>query len=93
MSKSLIYLYSVDDLEAIIQHNRRTTPSCCGSSRTYCPARKWAIYGLATTQGAVGAIREYRDSAEMLRAEMTEKAITLIQNRRMQKVIHSSRIN
>ena len=30
-------------------------------------------------QGAVGAIREYRDSAEMLRAEMTEKAITLIQ--------------
>ena len=40
------------------------------------------IYGLVTCskRNAVGAIREYRDSAEMLRAEMAEKAIALIQN-------------
>ncbi|MEQ5392956.1 glutamyl-tRNA reductase [Proteus sp. fly-1013] len=75
-----VYLYSVDDLEAIIQHNREQRQAAAVQAEHIVQQESGQFMDWLRAQGAVGAIREYRDSAEMLRAEMTEKAITLIQN-------------
>lgn len=75
-----VYLYSVDDLEAIIQHNREQRQAAAIQAEHIVQQESGQFMDWLRAQGAVGAIREYRDSAEMLRAEMTEKAITLIQN-------------
>ena len=75
-----VYLYSVDDLEAIIQHNREQRQAAAIQAEHIVQQESGQFMDWLRAQGAVGAIREYRDSAEVLRAEMTEKAITLIQN-------------
>lgn len=75
-----VYLYSVDDLEAIIQHNREQRQAAAIQAEHIVQQESGQFMDWLRAQGAVDAIREYRDSAEMLRAEMTEKAITLIQN-------------
>lgn len=75
-----VYLYSVDDLEAIIQHNREQRQAAAIQAEHIVQQESGQFMDWLRAQGAVGAIREYRDSAEILRAEMTEKAITLIQN-------------
>ncbi|WP_193016510.1 MULTISPECIES: glutamyl-tRNA reductase [Gammaproteobacteria] len=75
-----VYLYSVDDLEAIIQHNREQRQAAAVQAEHIVQQESGQFMDWLRAQGAVGAIREYRDSAETLRAEMTEKAITLIQN-------------
>nr|MBG3151778.1 glutamyl-tRNA reductase [Proteus mirabilis] len=75
-----VYLYSVDDLEAIIQHNREQRQAAAIQAEHIVQQESGQFMDWLRAQAAVGAIREYRDSAEMLRAEMTEKAITLIQN-------------
>ncbi|NBN60709.1 glutamyl-tRNA reductase [Proteus sp. G2639] len=75
-----VYLYSVDDLDAIIQHNREQRQAAAVQAEHIVQQESGQFMDWLRAQSAVGAIREYRDSAEMLRAEMTEKAITLIQN-------------
>ena len=77
---SNVYLYSVDDLEAIIQHNREQRQAAAIEAEHIVQQESGQFMDWLRAQGAVGAIREYRDSAEMLRAEMAEKAIALIQN-------------
>lgn len=75
-----VYLYSVDDLETIIQHNREQRQAAAVQAEHIVQQESGQFMDWLRAQGAIGAIREYRDSAEMLRAEMTDKAITLIQN-------------
>ncbi|OAT46622.1 glutamyl-tRNA reductase [Proteus hauseri] len=75
-----VYLYSVDDLEAIIQHNREQRQAAAVQAEHIVQQESGQFMDWLRAQGAVGVIREYRDSAEVLRAEMTEKAISLIQN-------------
>lgn len=77
---SNVYLYSVDDLEAIIQHNREQRQAAAIEAEHIVQQESGQFMDWLRAQGAVGPIREYRDSAEMLRAEMAEKAIALIQN-------------
>ncbi|ASB03573.1 TPA: glutamyl-tRNA reductase [Proteus mirabilis] len=77
---SNVYLYSVDDLEAIIQHNREQRQAAAIEAEHIVQQESGQFMDWLRAQGAVGVIREYRDSAEMLRAEMAEKAIALIQN-------------
>lgn len=75
-----VYLYSVDDLEAIIQHNREQRQAAAIQAEHIVQQESVQFMDWLRAQGAIGSIREYRDSAEALRAEMTEKAIGMIQN-------------
>lgn len=75
-----VYLYSVDDLEAIIQHNREQRQAAAVQAEHIVQQESGQFMDWLRAQGAIGSIREYRDSAEALRAEMTEKAIGMIQN-------------
>ncbi|OAT38659.1 glutamyl-tRNA reductase [Proteus myxofaciens] len=75
-----VYLYSVDDLEAIIQHNREQRQAAAIQAEHIVQQESGQFMDWLRAQGAIGSIREYRDSAEALRAEMTEKAIGMIQN-------------
>ncbi len=72
------YLYSVDDLQNIIQHNRRSVrlPRCRrnrSSSRK--PANLWRL----RAQSASETIREYRSQSEQVREELTAKALAALE--------------
>ncbi|MGL9734095.1 MAG: glutamyl-tRNA reductase [Symbiopectobacterium sp.] len=74
-----VYLYSVDDLHAIIQHNMAQRQAAAVQAESIVQQESADFMAWLRAQSAVETIREYRSRADAIRAEMTAKALTAIQ--------------
>ncbi|MDX5626905.1 MULTISPECIES: glutamyl-tRNA reductase [unclassified Brenneria] len=74
-----VYLYSVDDLHAIIQHNLAQRKAAAIQAESIVQQESSDFMAWLRAQSAVETIRDYREQAEALRAELTAKALTAIQ--------------
>ncbi|KHN52209.1 glutamyl-tRNA reductase [Pectobacterium fontis] len=74
-----IYLYSVDDLHAIIQHNLAQRKAAAVQAESIVQQESADFMAWLRAQSAVETIRDYRAQADELRAEMTAKALAAIQ--------------
>ncbi|MEH0876019.1 glutamyl-tRNA reductase [Pectobacterium cacticida] len=74
-----VYLYSVDDLHAIIQHNLAQRKAAAVQAESIVQQESADFMAWLRAQSAVETIRDYRAQAEELRAEMTAKALAAIQ--------------
>ncbi|QDX30042.1 glutamyl-tRNA reductase [Dickeya poaceiphila] len=75
-----IYLYSVDDLQAIIQHNLAQRKAAAIQAESIVQQECSEFMAWLRAQSAVDTIRDYRSQADRLREEMTAKALAAIQN-------------
>ncbi|OTA19546.1 glutamyl-tRNA reductase [Xenorhabdus beddingii] len=73
-----VYLYSVDDLQAIIQQNLAQRKAAAVVAEGIVQQESSHFMDWLRSQGAVNTIREYREQAEKIRAEMTAKALMSI---------------
>ncbi|MBC8945124.1 MULTISPECIES: glutamyl-tRNA reductase [Xenorhabdus] len=73
-----VYLYSVDDLQAIIQQNLAQRKAAAVIAEGIVQQESTHFMDWLRSQGAVNTIREYREQAEKIRAEMTAKALISI---------------
>ncbi|MFW5406553.1 glutamyl-tRNA reductase [Pectobacterium carotovorum] len=74
-----VYLYSVDDLHAIIQHNLAQRKAAAVQAESIVQQESSDFMAWLRAQSAVEIIRDYRAQADELRAEMTAKALAAIQ--------------
>ncbi|MBN3068999.1 glutamyl-tRNA reductase [Pectobacterium brasiliense] len=74
-----VYLYSVDDLHAIIQHNLAQRKAAAVQAESIVQQESSDFMAWLRAQSAVETIRDYRAQADELRAEMTAKALVAIQ--------------
>ncbi|MCO7261866.1 glutamyl-tRNA reductase [Dickeya zeae] len=75
-----IYLYSVDDLQTIIQHNLAQRKAAAIQAESIVQQECSEFMAWLRAQSAVDTIRDYRSQADSLREEMTTKALAAIQN-------------
>ncbi|AOM39834.1 glutamyl-tRNA reductase [Xenorhabdus hominickii] len=73
-----VYLYSVDDLQTIIQQNLAQRKAAAVVAESIVQQESSHFMDWLRSQGAVNTIREYREQAEKIRAEMTAKALMSI---------------
>ncbi|MDC9594099.1 glutamyl-tRNA reductase [Xenorhabdus sp. IM139775] len=73
-----VYLYSVDDLQTIIQQNLAQRKAAAVVAEGIVQQESSHFMDWLRSQGAVNTIREYREQAEKIRAEMTAKALMSI---------------
>ncbi|PWC12727.1 glutamyl-tRNA reductase [Brenneria roseae subsp. americana] len=74
-----VYLYSVDDLHAIIQHNLAQRKAAAIQAESIVQQESSDFMAWLRSQSAVETIRDYRAQADEVRAEMTAKALAAIQ--------------
>lgn len=83
------YLYSVDDLQAIIQHNMAQRQAAAVQAESIVQQESMNFMTWLRAQGAVETIRDYRSQAEQVRSEMTAKALVAIaQGANVEQVIN-----
>ncbi|MGM3172593.1 glutamyl-tRNA reductase [Dickeya lacustris] len=75
-----IYLYSVDDLQAIVAHNLAQRKAAAVQAESIVEQECSEFMAWLRAQSAVDTIRDYRDQADSLRDEMTTKALAAIRN-------------
>ncbi len=73
------YLYSIDDLQAIIQHNMAQRQAAAVQAESIVQQESMNFMTWLRAQGAVETIRDYRSQAEQVRSEMTAKALVAIE--------------
>ncbi|AHK21130.1 glutamyl-tRNA reductase [Yersinia similis] len=73
------YLYSIDDLQAIIQHNMVQRQAAAVQAESIVQQESMNFMTWLRAQGAVETIRDYRSQAEQVRSEMTAKALVAIE--------------
>jgi glutamyl-tRNA reductase len=73
------YLYSVDDLHAIIQHNMAQRQAAAVQAESIVQQESTNFMAWLRAQGAVESIRDYRSQAELVRSEMATKALAAIE--------------
>ncbi len=74
------YLYSVDDLQAIIAHNMAQRQAAAAQAETIVAQETGEFMAWLRAQNATEAIREYRSQAEHVRDDLTTRAISAIQS-------------
>ncbi len=72
------YLYTVDDLQAIIAKNLAQRQSAAVQAETIVEQECLDFMGWLRAQSAVETIRDYRTQADALRAEMEERAVAAL---------------
>ncbi len=83
------YLYSVDDLHAIIQSNLAQRKAAAVQAESIVQQESINFMAWLRSQGAVETIRDYRSQADQIRAEMEAKALAAIaQGADVEQVIH-----
>ena len=83
------YLYSVDDLHAIIQSNLAQRKAAAVQAESIVQQESTNFMAWLRSQGAVETIRDYRSQADQIRAEMEAKALAAIaQGADVEQVIH-----
>ncbi|WP_058912993.1 glutamyl-tRNA reductase [Entomohabitans teleogrylli] len=73
------YLYGVDDLQAIIQHNMAQRQAAAVQAESIVAQETSEFMAWLRAQGASDTIREYRSQAELIRDELSEKALAALQ--------------
>lgn len=73
-----VYLYTVDDLETIIQQNLEHRKAAAIEAEYIVAQESRHFMDWLRSQAAVSTIRDYRAQAEQVRAQMTEKALAAI---------------
>jgi len=73
------YLYSVDDLQTIIQHNLAQRQAAAVQAETIVKQEASEFMAWMRAQGATETIREYRSQAEQVRDDLTARAIAALQ--------------
>jgi len=72
------YLYSVDDLHAIIQNNLAQRQAAAVQAESIVQQESINFMAWLRSQGATETIRDYRSQAEQVRVEMESKALAAI---------------
>ena len=73
------YLYSVDDLQAIIEQNLAQRKAAAVQAESIVVQESSEFMAWLRSQGAVNTIREYRSQAEDIRAELEGRALQALQ--------------
>jgi glutamyl-tRNA reductase len=73
-----VYLYTVDDLEAVIEENRRSRQQAALEAEEIIDTEVSHFMGWLNAQEAVPAICEYRAAAEAIRDDVMAKAERLL---------------
>ncbi|MGG7446707.1 glutamyl-tRNA reductase [Kosakonia oryzendophytica] len=73
------YLYSVDDLQSIIQHNLAQRKAAAVQAETIVAQETSEFMAWLRAQSASETIREYRSQSEVVRDELTAKAIAALE--------------
>lgn len=73
------YLYSVDDLQAIIENNLAQRKAAAVQAETIVMQESSEFMSWLRAQGAVETIRDYRSQAEQVRAELEARALASLQ--------------
>ncbi|MFK8257605.1 glutamyl-tRNA reductase [Erwinia sp. AnSW2-5] len=73
------YLYSVDDLQAIIESNMAQRQAAAVQAETIVVQESSEFMSWLRAQSAVETIRDYRSQAEQVRAELETRAIAALQ--------------
>lgn len=74
-----VYLYTVDDLQAIIETNLAQRQAAAVQAETIVAQETCEFMASQREQNASGVIREYRQQSEQTRDELLARAITAIQ--------------
>lgn len=83
------YLYSVDDLHAIIQNNMEQRKAAAVQAEYIVQQESTNFMAWLRAQGAVDSIREYRSQADQMRHEVETEALTaLAQGADPKAIIH-----
>ncbi|HDP88983.1 MAG TPA: glutamyl-tRNA reductase [Thioalkalivibrio sp.] len=83
-----VYLYTVDDLEEVIQENMESRQQAAAQAEEIVDLRVEDFMGWLRAQGAIGTIVAYRERAEAARHDVHEKAERLLaQGRDPQEVL------
>jgi glutamyl-tRNA reductase len=75
-----IYLYTVDDLQEIIQEGLRNRQEAADKAEEIIDGQVANFMGWMRSQGSVGLIREYRAQLELTKSQELEKAIATLQH-------------
>ncbi|GKX54883.1 glutamyl-tRNA reductase [Leminorella grimontii] len=75
---SNVYLYTVDDLHSIIEHNLSQRRAAAVQAEDIVKQESANFMAWMRSQSAVTAIKDYRAMAEGVREELVEKALTAI---------------
>jgi len=73
------YLYSVDDLQAIISHNLAQRKAAAIQAETIVAQEASEFMAWVRAQSATDTIREYRSHASLVQEELTAKALAALQ--------------
>ncbi|MET3075524.1 glutamyl-tRNA reductase [Pantoea leporis] len=73
------YLYSVDDLQAIIEQNMAQRKAAAVQAESIVVQESGEFMAWLRAQSAVETIREYRSQADQVRAELQERALAALQ--------------
>lgn len=85
---SSAYLYTVDDLQAIIQHNMAQREAAAVEAESIVLQESGEFMSWLRAQNAVDLIRDYRQQAQEAREELTNRALgALAQGQDPQKVL------
>jgi glutamyl-tRNA reductase len=83
-----VYLYTVDDLEEVIEEGVASRKEAALQAEEMIDVQVQSFMGWVRAQGAVGAIRQYRNKADAVRQQVLDKARRLLaQGRPPEEVI------
>jgi glutamyl-tRNA reductase len=83
-----VYLYTVDDLEEVIEEGVASRKEAALQAEEMIDVQVQSFMGWVRAQGAVGAIRQYRNKADAVRQQVLDKAKRLLaQGRPPEEVI------
>ncbi|MBL4763378.1 MAG: glutamyl-tRNA reductase [Gammaproteobacteria bacterium] len=75
-----VYLYTVDDLEDVIEENRRSRELAAIEGEAIIDIHVEEFIQWMRGNDCAGAIKSYRDKANDLRAELLQRALQMLQN-------------
>ena len=74
------YLYSVDDLQAIVNENMASREQAAKQAQEIILKKTHEFAKWQRSQGSIDVIRQYRDSAQEVKTELVEKAVNQLQS-------------
>lgn len=75
-----VYLYTLDDLETVIEDNRRSRLEAAGQAEEIIEYHTSEFLGWLRSLDAIGLIQSYRKQAEVLRDEVLARAVHLLEH-------------
>ncbi|MEZ5534384.1 MAG: glutamyl-tRNA reductase [Thiolinea sp.] len=82
-----VYLYTVDDLQSVIEENLESRRSAAAQAESMVNAEVETFMSWLRAQGQQGIIREYRQQNDRIRDEVLEKAQKMLHNKPPEEVL------